>query len=57
VGDGADVDYRRRARGYSWPPFKKENQLARRHGGYGLLGIGERPARSSACTFTPAGEI
>ena len=29
-------------RGYSWPPFENGNQAARRHGGYSLLGIGDR---------------
>jgi hypothetical protein len=30
------------ARGYSWPPFENGNQAARTHGGYSLLGIGDR---------------
>jgi hypothetical protein len=30
------------ARGYSWPPFENGNQAALRHGGYSLLGIGDR---------------
>jgi Phage terminase, small subunit len=50
------------ARGYSWPPFQPGNQVARKHGGYSLLGIGERgneicdSIREAMPVYSPADE-
>jgi hypothetical protein len=50
------------ARGYSWPPFENGNQVARKHGGYGLLGIGDRATeiadevRPTMPAYAPADE-
>lgn len=49
-------------RGYSWLPFEKGNQAAFRHGGYSLLGIGERAGeiadeiRPTMPAYAPADE-
>ena len=50
------------ARDYSWPPFEKGNQVARKHGGYALVGIGQRGSeiadeiRPTLPAYSPADE-
>jgi len=42
VSGDIDRNGARPARGYTWPPFENGNQVARKHGGYSLLGMGDR---------------
>lgn len=50
------------ARGYSWPPFQPGHQMSRKHGGYSLLGIGDRAEeicdqiRPTLPVYSPADE-